>query len=208
MIVYGLVTQSCLTLCGSMDCKPTRFLCPWNFPGKNTGVGYHSPLQGIFPTQGSNLNLLHFRQILYSLSHQGSPQLQVNKLKRKILSLVKNDEDTDSWITCFYLQILTQYISVQFCHLVMSDSLLPHGLQHIRLLSPLLSLWVGSNSYLLSQWCHPTISSFVVLFSSCPQSFPESGPFTMNQSSYQVAKVMELQLQHQSFQWIFRVDFL
>ena len=99
-----------------MDCKPTRFLCPWNFPGKNTGVGYHSPLQGIFATQGSNLNLLHFRQILYSLSHQGSPQLQVNKLKRKILSLVKNDEDTDSCITCFYLQILTQYISVQLSH--------------------------------------------------------------------------------------------
>ena len=43
------------------------------FPGKNTGVGSHSLLQGIFPTQGSNLGLLHCRQILYHLSHQGSP---------------------------------------------------------------------------------------------------------------------------------------
>ena len=46
-------------------------LCPWNSPGKNTGVGCHSFLQGIFPTQGSNLGLLHCRQILYLLSHQG-----------------------------------------------------------------------------------------------------------------------------------------
>ena len=43
-------------------------------PGKNTGVGFHVLLQGIFPTQGSNLGLLHCRQILYCPSHQGSPQ--------------------------------------------------------------------------------------------------------------------------------------
>ena len=47
-----------------------RLLCPWDFPGKNTGVGYHSILQGIFPTQGSNLGLWHCGQILYHLSHQ------------------------------------------------------------------------------------------------------------------------------------------
>ena len=52
-------------------------LCPWNSPGKNTGVGSHSLLQRIFLTQGSNLGLLHCRQILYSLSHQGSPCLCV-----------------------------------------------------------------------------------------------------------------------------------
>ena len=51
---------------------PTRLLCPWDSPGKNIGVGSHSLLQGIFPTQGSNLGLLHCRQILYRLSHQGS----------------------------------------------------------------------------------------------------------------------------------------
>ena len=50
-----------------------RPLCPWNSPGKNTEVGCHSFLQGIFPTQGSNSGLSHGRQILYHLSHQGSP---------------------------------------------------------------------------------------------------------------------------------------
>ena len=58
------VAQSCLTLCNPMDCSS---------PGKNTGVGCHFLLQGIFPTQRSNLGLLHCRQILYHLSHQGSP---------------------------------------------------------------------------------------------------------------------------------------
>ena len=54
--------------------QPTRLLCPWDFPGKNTGVGSHSILQKIFPTQGLNLSLLHRRQMLNHLSHQGSPK--------------------------------------------------------------------------------------------------------------------------------------
>ena len=57
-------------------------------------------------------------------------------------------------------------------------------------------------------WCHPTISSSVVPFSSCLQSFPAQGLFQWVGSLYQVAKILELQLQHQSFQWIFRIDFL
>ena len=53
-----LVTQSCPTLCDPMDCmQPTRLLCPWDSPGENTGVGFHSLLQGIFLTEGSNLPL-------------------------------------------------------------------------------------------------------------------------------------------------------
>ena len=55
--------------------QPARLLCPWDFSGKNTGVGCHFLLQGIFPTQGSNLGFLHCRHILYHLSHQGSPFL-------------------------------------------------------------------------------------------------------------------------------------
>ena len=50
----------------------TRLLCLWDFPGKSTGVGCRFLLQGIFPTQGSNLSLPHCRQTLYPLSHQGS----------------------------------------------------------------------------------------------------------------------------------------
>ena len=53
--------------------SPTRLLCPWHSPGKNTRVGCHFLLQGIFPTQGSNLGLLHCRQVLHPLSQEGSP---------------------------------------------------------------------------------------------------------------------------------------
>ena len=60
---------SCPTLCNPMN--PTRLLYPWDSPGKNTGVGCHFLLQGIFPTQGSNPGLPHCRQTLYRLSHQG-----------------------------------------------------------------------------------------------------------------------------------------
>ena len=53
--------------------SPTRLFCSRNFPGNCTAVGSHSLLQGIFPTQGSNPGLLHCRQMLYHLSHHGSP---------------------------------------------------------------------------------------------------------------------------------------
>ena len=51
-----------------------QLLCPWDSPGKNTGVGCHAFLQGIFPTLGSNLGLPLYRQILKHMSHQGSPK--------------------------------------------------------------------------------------------------------------------------------------
>ena len=68
-----------------------------------------------------------------------------------------------------------------FSHSVMSNFFQPHGLQHTRLPYPSLSLRVCLNSCPLSQWCHPTISSFVTPFSSYPQSFPRSGSFPMSQ---------------------------
>ena len=63
----------------------------------------------------------------------------------------------------------------------MSNSLQSHGLQHARLPCPSPSPGICSNSCLLSWWCHPTISSSVVPFSSCPQSFPASGSFPVSQ---------------------------
>ena len=59
------VTQLCLTLCDPIDCSLPGLLCPWDSPGKNTGVGSHSPPQEIFPTQGTN---------------SGSPTLQADSL--------------------------------------------------------------------------------------------------------------------------------
>ena len=58
---------------GPHGLQPTRLLCPWDSPGKNTRVCCHALLQGIFPVQGLNPGLPHCRQILYHLSHQGSP---------------------------------------------------------------------------------------------------------------------------------------
>ena len=146
---------------------------------------------------------------------------------------------------------------------VMSNSFQPHEWQHARFPCPSPSPGACSNSCPLSGWCHPTISSSVIPFSSYLQSFPASGSFPMSQffasggqstgvsdlvsflskknpradllqnglvgspcsprdsqessptpqfksinSSHQVARILELQFQHQPFQWIFRVDLL
>ena len=91
---------------------------------------------------------------------------------------------------------------------VVFNSLRHHGLQHTRLPCPSPTPGACSNSRPLSRWCHPTISSFVVPFSSHLQSFPHQGLFQWVSYSHQVGKVLEFQLQHQSFQWIFRTDFL
>ena len=71
--VKVLVAQLCPALCDPMN----RLLCSWASPGNNTGVGCHFLLQGIFPTQESNLGLLPCRQILYHLSHQGRENISM-----------------------------------------------------------------------------------------------------------------------------------
>jgi len=73
-----------------------------------------------------------------------------------------------------------KFNSVQFSRPVVSDSLQPQGLQHARPPCPSPTPRVYPNSCPLSRWCHPTISSSVVCFSSCPQSFPASGSFQMS----------------------------
>ena len=73
------------------------------------------------------------------------------------------------------------FSSVHFSHTVMSDSLQPCRLQHARPPCPSSTPGVHSNSCPLNQWWHPTISSFVAPFSTCPQSFPASGSFPMSQ---------------------------
>ena len=73
------------------------------------------------------------------------------------------------------------FSSVQFSRSVMSDSLQPYGLQHTRPPCPSPTPGACWNSCPSSQWCHPAISSSVVPFSSCPQSFPATGSFPMSQ---------------------------
>ena len=77
----------------SMDCSPllSTLFCPWNSPGKDTGVGCHSLLQGTFPTQGSNPDLLHWQADSLPLSYQGSPETKSH------LNVLSEFEKALSW---------------------------------------------------------------------------------------------------------------
>ena len=86
----------------------------------------------------------------------------------------------DEWIRKLWY-IYTMEYSVQFSRSVVFDSLQPHEPQHARLPCPSPTPGVHPNPCPLSQWCYPTISSSVIPFSSCPQSFPVSGSFQMSQ---------------------------
>ena len=99
-------------------------------------------------------------------------------------------------------------ITIQFSCSVMSNSLWHHGLQHSRLPCPSPTPAAYSNSCPLRWWCHPTISSSIIHFSSCLQSFPASRSFPMSQFFTSGGQSLKFQFQHQSFQWIFRADFL
>ena len=143
-----------LQLCLALWHGPARVLCPWDSPGKNTGVGCLALLQGIFPTQKTNLHLLCLLQWQVSslpLLPPGNPHVSL----------------------CVY--------SVHFSRSVVSDSLRPHELQHARPPCPSPSPGVHSDSCPPSQWCQQAISSSVVPFSSCPQSLSASQSFPMSQ---------------------------
>ena len=86
----------CLVVSDSLQrqgLQPARPLCPWDCPGKKTGVGCHFLLQGIFPTQGSNPGLPHCRRILYRLGQPGKPSRRL-----------------DLYLAVLYLSFSTQYV--------------------------------------------------------------------------------------------------
>ena len=96
------------------------------------------------------------------------------------------ESNMTEWLTLcvmysIYLCTNKNVISVQFSYSVMSDCLWPHRLQHTRVPCPSPTPGAYSNSWLLSSWWHPAISSSVAPFSSCLQSFPPSGSFQMSQ---------------------------
>ena len=81
------VAQSCPSVCDLTDCSlPASSV---HGTGKSTGVDCHFLLQGIFPTQGSNPGLPHCRQILYQLSHQGSPKMQLNVVLQPATNIIQ-----------------------------------------------------------------------------------------------------------------------
>ena len=87
------VAESCPTVCDPMACSPPGSSVHGIFPGKNTGVGCHFLLWEIFPTQGLNLGLLHCRQTLYCLSHQGRyaciPLFKPGKIMTHLFNLLR-----------------------------------------------------------------------------------------------------------------------
>ena len=116
--------------------------------------------------------------------HTGSPPSLSGSqgTQRTVLTLPKMEKEHPAntcWSLLNSLAVSKCHpnLTVQFSHSVMSDSLRPHGLQHTRPPCPSPTPRVYPNSCPLIQWCHPTISSSVVPFSSCPQSFPASGSF-------------------------------
>ena len=129
---------------------------------------------------------------------------------------VHKGQSQEANVTCSLL-FLFHSQSIQFNCSVMSDSLRPHGLQHARLPCPSPTPRVCSNSCPSSRWCHPTISSSPLL-SSSSHAFNLSqhqGLFQWVHSLHQVAKVLDFQLQHRSFQSFqysglisFRIDWL
>ena len=212
-------------------------LCPWNCPGKNSGVGSHSLLQGIFPTQGSNLGLLHWRQILYHMSYQGNPykgkyfmflywipmplklRLRGDGGDTFSLTLERHSDghrfqtvptNSDSWyrlkkLHCFPVTFKYQLTSFLFCSVqsvsqscltpcIPMDCSMPGfpvrhqptelALTHVHRVSDAIQ-----PSYPLSS---PPPPAFILS--------QHQGLFQWVSSSHQVARVLEFQLQHQSFQ--------
>ena len=87
--VWCLIAKLCLALLRPHELGPTRLFCPWNFPNKNIGVGCHFLMQGIFPTQGQNLCLLHWRAESLPLSHREASivQQEISKVAEKRVAL-------------------------------------------------------------------------------------------------------------------------
>ena len=176
-----------------------RLSSPWNSPGHNIRVDSHSLLQGTFPTQGSKPGLPHCRRILYQLS------------------------DKRGWLFSLYINtviLLYTTLPLRFSYKKINILIISFQFSHVQLyvapwtaarqVTPSITNSRSQLKLMSSRWYHPTISSTVVPFSSCLQSFQASGSFLISGlfASHQVAKGLEFQLQHQSFQWIFRTDSL
>ena len=108
---------------------------------------------------------------------QGGNKLHVCLGVRNIHSIIEGMPESRA----FNLISCVKYCTVQFSRSVVTDSLRPHGLQHSRPPGPSPTPGVHSNSCPLGLWCHPTISSSIVPFSSCLQSVPASGSFLTSQ---------------------------
>ena len=127
--------------------------------------------------------------------------VNTHRIKNKVRELQGN-------IYLCFIDYAKAFDCDQFSSSVMSESLWPHWLQHARPPYQSQTPRVYSKSCPLSRWCHPTISSSVVPSPPALNLSQNQSLFKWVSFSHQVAKVLEFQHQHQSFQWIFRTDFL
>ena len=171
--VFACVCVFCLTLCDLVDYSSPG-PSAWDSPGKNTGVGFHTILQGIFLTQGIELEPLMSPVLTCGFFTTST----TCKAPVFLIETINYCKRMNSKIKINRIIIVLLFL---FSPSVMSDFLQPHELQHNRLPCPSLSPRAYSNSYPLSQQCPATISSSVDPVSSCPQS-----------SQHQVARVLEL----------------
>ena len=109
VVALCLVTQLCLTFCDPMDCSPPGSSVHGDSPGKNTGVGCHALLQGIFPTQRLSPDLPNCKHTLYHVSHQGSPRI----LERVAYLFSRVSSQPRNWtrVSCIGGRFLTSWVT-------------------------------------------------------------------------------------------------
>ena len=143
-------------------------------------VGYTAKASHCFPTPHFCITLLSFRSMLLTLFWfvWGKKKAKTFPQCPVCLSHFPFSVSNTSVKTVIWKNLSLHLLLFSKSHLTL---LWPHGLQHTRLPCPSPSPGICSNSCPLCWWCHPTISSSVVPFSSCPQSFPASGSFLLSQ---------------------------
>ena len=195
---YCLVTQSCPVPLWSHGLSSARLLCPWDFPGKNTGAGdltdpeiepvspalqedslplrfLGSPVTPIHTTDNTRKDCIKFPLTEASLRYSSAIIKENVKKQKKRWEFWPHAQNP--LYRCCLCMGRVHFSSIQS---VMSSSLWPHGLQHTRPPCPSPTLRAYSNSCPSSWWCHPTISSSVVLFFSCLQFSPTWESFLMS----------------------------
>ena len=154
----ALVAQSCPTLCDPMNGSPSG-----------------SSIHGIFQARILEWAAISF----FRGSSQTRDQTQVYCVAGRLFTVWATRE-APKYMFWLRENITGPLSSVQFSHSVVFNSVRLYGLQHTRIPCPSPTAGAFSDSWPLSQWCHPTISSSVFPFSSCLQSFPASGSFLMS----------------------------
>ena len=129
--------------------QPTRLLCPWDFPGKNTGMGCHFPLQGMFPTQGSNPGLLHCRQTLSCLSYQRTVP------KCWLLFILRGIYERGMYCSYIFLNIKASYYNIRRSRVEMKQQVAKSLAKVDRL------YWCTPLCTLVHKGCHHQVEIYI-----------------------------------------------